>query len=104
MIVADDIQPRFTDVLAAAARIAAHARLTPVATSRSLDTLSGAHLHFKCEQLQRVGAFKFRGACNAVFALDAGLARRGVVTHSSGNHGAALALASQLRDIACHVV
>jgi len=104
MIVADDIQPRFTDVLAAAARIAAHARLTPVVSSRSLDALSGARLHFKCEQLQRVGAFKFRGACNAVFALDADVARRGVVTHSSGNHGAALALASQLRGVACHVV
>ena len=96
--------PRFADVLAAAARIAAHARLTPVAQSRSLDALSGAHLHFKCEQLQRVGAFKFRGACNAVFALDADTARRGVVTHSSGNHGAALALAAQLRGISCHVV
>ncbi len=96
--------PRFADVLAAAARIAAHARLTPVALSRSLDAISGAHLHFKCEQLQRVGAFKFRGACNAVFALDADRARRGVVTHSSGNHGAALALAAQLRGISCHVV
>ena len=96
--------PRFADVLAAAARIAAHARLTPIATSRSLDEISGARLHFKCEQLQRVGAFKFRGACNAVFALHADTAVRGVVTHSSGNHGAALALASQLRGIACHVV
>ena len=96
--------PRFADVLAAAARIAAHACLTPVATSRSLNEISGAHLHFKCEQLQRVGAFKFRGACNAVLALDAGKARRGVVTHSSGNHGAALALAARIRGIACHVV
>lgn len=104
MIDADAAPPRFSDVLAAAARIAAHARLTPVATSRSLDVLSGARLHFKCEQLQRVGAFKFRGACNAVFALQADVAQRGVVTHSSGNHGAALALASHLRGIACHVV
>lgn len=100
----DNSAPRFADVLTAAARIATHARLTPIATSRSLDALSGAQLHFKCEQLQRVGAFKFRGACNAVFALDAATAARGVVTHSSGNHGAALALASQLRGIACHVV
>ena len=100
----DNNPPRFADVLTAAARIAAHARLTPLATSRSLDTLSGAQLHFKCEQLQRVGAFKFRGACNAVFALDADTAARGVVTHSSGNHGAALALAAQLRGIPCHVV
>ncbi len=100
----DTLRPRFADVLTAAARIAAHAQLTPIATSRSLDALSGAQLHFKCEQLQRVGAFKFRGACNAVFALDAEAAARGVVTHSSGNHGAALALAAQLRGIACHVV
>ena len=100
----DNNPPRFTDVLIAAARIAAHARLTPIATSRSLDAISGAHLHFKCEQLQRVGAFKFRGACNAVFALDADTASRGVVTHSSGDHGGALALAAQLRGIDCHVV
>ena len=100
----DTIQPRFADVLTAAARIAAHARLTPVATSRSLDAVSGAHLHFKCEQLQRVGAFKFRGACNAVFALAGDMAARGVVTHSSGNHGAALALAARIRSITCHVV
>ena len=98
------VQPRFADVLTAAARIATHAQLTPIATSRSLDGLSGAQLYFKCEQLQRVGAFKFRGACNAVFALDAVTAAHGVVTHSSGNHGAALALAAQLRGIACHVV
>ncbi|MEO6228206.1 MAG: pyridoxal-phosphate dependent enzyme [Thermomonas sp.] len=104
MNAANDVQPCFFDVLAAAARIAAHARLTPVATSRSLDAMSRARLHFKCEQLQRVGAFKFRGACNAVFALDADVALRGVVTHSSGNHGAALALASRLRGIPCHVV
>ncbi len=104
MTTTGNIPPIFADVLTAAARIAAHARLTPVATSRSLDAMSGAHLHFKCEQLQRVGAFKFRGACNAVFALDADAAVRGVVTHSSGNHGAALALAAQLRGIICHVV
>ena len=104
MIPADPPLPSFVDVLAAAARIAAHARVTPIAHSRSLDAISGARLHFKCEQLQRVGAFKFRGACNAVFALDADTARRGVVTHSSGNHGAALALAAHIRGITCHVV
>ena len=100
----DKMLPNFADVLTAAARIAAHTRLTPIATSRSLDAISGSHLHFKCEQLQRVGAFKFRGACNAVFALDADTATRGVVTHSSGNHGAALALAARIRGITCHVV
>ncbi|HSX62124.1 MAG TPA: pyridoxal-phosphate dependent enzyme [Tahibacter sp.] len=88
----------------AAARIAPHAHVTPVLRSRSLDALTGAQLHFKCEQLQRMGAFKFRGACNAVWALPDDVARRGVVTHSSGNHGAALALAASTRGIACHVV
>src|SRR6187399_766243 len=89
--------PTFADVLAAAARIAPHAQVTPVLRSRSLDALAGAELHFKCENFQRAGAFKFRGACNAVWALDADAAARGVVTHSSGNHGAALALAARTR-------
>lgn len=96
--------PGGADVLAAAARIAPHARATPVLRSASLDALAGCALHFKAEHLQRGGAFKFRGACNAVFALDDAEAARGVVTHSSGNHGAALALAARLRGIACHVV
>lgn len=96
--------PTFADVLAAAARIAPHAHVTPVQRARTLDALAGAELHFKCEQLQRAGAFKFRGACNAVWALPADQAARGVVTHSSGNHGAALALAARTRGIACHVV
>jgi threonine dehydratase len=96
--------PTMTDVLEAAARIAPYAHVTPVLTSRSLDAEAGATLHFKGEHLQRAGAFKFRGACNAVFALDADAATRGVVTHSSGNHGAALALAARLRGIPCHVV
>ncbi|MCC4585775.1 pyridoxal-phosphate dependent enzyme [Xanthomonas melonis] len=92
------------DVLHAAARIAPHCAPTPVLTSHSLDTLSGARLFFKAEHLQRTGAFKFRGACNAVWALPQEQAARGVVTHSSGNHGAALALAARTRDIGCHVV
>ncbi len=96
--------PSFDDVLAAAARIAPHARVTPVLRSRALDALAGCELHFKAEPLQRAGAFKFRGACNAVWALTEAQARHGVVTHSSGNHGAALALASRTRGIACHVV
>lgn len=98
--------PRVTlaDIRDAAARIAPHARVTPVLRSHSLDQLAGAELHFKCEQLQRMGAFKFRGACNAVWSLADDDARRGVVTHSSGNHGAALALAAATRGIACHVV
>lgn len=99
-----DQGPTFDDVLAAAARIAPHARVTPVLRSGSLDALAGAELHFKCENLQRVGAFKFRGACNAVWSLDDATAARGVLTHSSGNHGAALALAARTRGIAAHVV
>ena len=96
--------PAFHDVLAAAARIAPHAHATPVLRSRALDERAGCELHFKAEPLQRTGAFKFRGACNAVWALDDATAARGVVTHSSGNHGAALALAARTRGIACHVV
>lgn len=96
--------PRFEDVMAAAARIAPHATATPVLQSRSIDALAGCALQFKAEPLQRAGAFKFRGACNAVWALDDTAAARGVVTHSSGNHGAALALAARTRGIACHVV
>lgn len=96
--------PVFDDVLAAAARIAPHAHVTPVLRSRALDALVGAELHFKAEHLQRTGAFKFRGGCNAVWALTDAAAARGVVTHSSGNHGAALALAARGRGIPCHVV
>jgi threonine dehydratase len=72
--------------------------------SQSLDAMAGASLFFKCENFQRVGAFKFRGACNAVWSLPDAAAARGVVTHSSGNHGAALALAARTRGIACHVI
>lgn len=100
----EPLLPDFDAVLDAAARIAAHARATPVVRSARLDGLAGAEILFKCEHQQRGGAFKFRGACNAVQSLDARAAARGVVTHSSGNHGAALALAAKLRGIACHVV
>jgi threonine dehydratase len=98
------VLPQYADVLAAAARIAPHAHATPVLRSRTLDGMLGFETFFKAEHLQRGGAFKFRGACNAVWALDEGQAARGVVTHSSGNHGAALALAARTRGIACHVV
>ena len=98
------VLPRIEDLLAAAARIAPHASVTPVLRSRALDALAGVALAMKAEHLQRTGAFKFRGACNAVWALPAERAPHGVVTHSSGNHGAALALAARTRGIACHVV
>ena len=96
--------PTLRDVRAAAARIAAHAQVTPVLRSPELDALAGAALFFKCEHLQVGGAFKFRGACNAVWSLDDDEAKRGVVTHSSGNHGAALALAARTRRIPAHIV
>jgi threonine dehydratase len=99
-----DALPTLAQIRDAAARIAPHAALTPVLRSDALDALAGAQLHFKCENLQRGGAFKFRGACNAVWSLTDGEAARGVVTHSSGNHGNALALAAATRRIAAHVV
>src|SRR5688572_3117006 len=77
--------PTLDDIRDAAARIAPHAQRTPVLRSRSLDALAGCEIHFKCEHLQRIGAFKFRGASNAVFGLDDATAARGVVTQSSGN-------------------
>jgi threonine dehydratase len=89
---------------AAHARIRSHVHRTPVLTSRSLDAVAEATLFFKCENLQKVGAFKARGACNAVFSLDNAEARRGVVTHSSGNHGAAVAWAAARRGISAWVV
>jgi threonine dehydratase len=94
----------FADVEAAAARIAPHAHRTPILTSHSIDDAAGCRIVFKCENFQRVGAFKFRGACNAVWSLDDTVAKRGVVTHSSGNHGAAVALAAKTRGIPAHVV
>jgi threonine dehydratase len=86
------------------ARIRPYVHRTPVMTSALLDRETGAHLYFKCEHLQNVGAFKARGACNAVFSLSDLEAARGVVTHSSGNHGAALARAAALRGITAHIV
>ncbi len=96
--------PDFQDVLAAAQRIEPHVHRTPVLTSKTLDRMTGAELYFKCENLQRVGAFKARGACNAVFALTDEQAQHGVATHSSGNHGAALAYAAGLRGVPAIVV
>ncbi len=91
-------------IRAAHERIRAYIKRTPVMTSSRLDAASGASLFFKCENFQKIGAFKARGATNAVFSLDDVTARRGVATHSSGNHGAALARAAKLRDIPSHIV
>ena len=94
----------FDDVLAAAARIAPHATVTPVLRSKTIDGIAGCRLAFKAEHLQRTGAFKFRGACNAAWSIPGARAAAGLATHSSGNHGAALALAAGTRGVVCHVV
>jgi threonine dehydratase len=96
--------PTLDDIRSAAMRIAPHAHHTPVLTSRTLEKLAGCEIYFKCESFQRAGAFKFRGACNAVFSLSDEEAARGVVTQSSGNHGAAIALACRLRGIPATIV
>ncbi len=96
--------PTLADIEAAHARIAPHLHRTPILTSRLLDELSGAHLLFKCENFQRAGSFKARGAFNAILSLPEAQARGGVATHSSGNHAAAVALAARARGIAAHVV
>ena len=96
--------PSFDDVLGAQRRIAPYVHRTPVLTSSQLNRLTGAELYFKCENLQKVGAFKARGACNAVLGLSDGDAVRGVAAHSSGNHAAALCYAAAQRGINATVV
>jgi len=91
-------------IRAAHERIRAYIHRTPVLTSERFDEASRASLFFKCENFQKIGAFKARGATNAVFSLDESAARRGVATHSSGNHGAAVARAAKLRSIPAHIV
>lgn len=92
------------DVQAAAELIRPHVHRTPLLSSRQLDEMAGRTVLLKCEQFQRVGAFKFRGACNAVLSLSDSDARCGVVTHSSGNHAQALALAARMRGIPAYIV
>jgi threonine dehydratase len=96
--------PTFDDVLAAHARIAPYIHRTPVLTSSYLNDLTGAELFFKCENFQKAGAFKVRGACNAVFGLSDEMAAKGVCTHSSGNHALSLSYAAGRRGIPCNVV
>lgn len=96
--------PTLEDILRAAERIRPYAHRTPVFTCASLDRQTGAQVFLKCENLQKVGAFKFRGACNAVFSLTDDEAAHGVATHSSGNHAQALALAARLRGIPAYIV
>jgi len=94
----------YADVEAAAARIAGHAHRTPVLTSRTVNERTGAQVFFKCENFQRIGAFKFRGAYNALAQLDAGQRQRGVLAFSSGNHAQAIALAGRLLGINTTIV
>ena len=96
--------PSFDDILRAAERIRPYAHRTPVVTCAALDHWVGARVFLKCENLQKVGAFKFRGAANAVLSLTDAEAARGVATHSSGNHAQALALAARLRGIPAAIV
>lgn len=96
--------PTYADVEAAHARIAPYIHRTPVLTSSYLNGLTGAELHFKCENFQKAAAFKARGASNAVFGLTEAQAAKGVATHSSGNHGLSLAYAAGRRGIPCTVV
>lgn len=96
--------PTLDDIYQAAQRIKPYIHLTPVLTNESLNQKVGAQVFLKCENFQKVGAFKFRGACNAVFSLSNEEAARGVSTHSSGNHAQALALAARLRGIPAHIV
>ena len=99
------LRPTLEDIRSARTRMAAHVHRTPILRSRTMDELTGGTLFFKCENFQRMGAFKFRGAVNAVFSLEEAEARRGVATHSSGNHAQALALAARIRGIdACIVM
>lgn len=96
--------PTYTDVIAAHDRIRPHIHRTPVLTSSFLNELTGAELFFKCENFQKAGAFKVRGACNAVFGLPEDKLARGVATHSSGNHALSLSYAAGRRGIPCTVV
>ncbi|MEJ8563591.1 pyridoxal-phosphate dependent enzyme [Yoonia sp. GPGPB17] len=96
--------PTYEDMLAAHERIKPIIRRTPVRTSDYLNDLTGCNLLFKCENMQEPGAFKVRGACNAVFGLDEAQAVKGVATHSSGNHASCLSYAAMKRGIPCNVV
>jgi len=96
--------PVFEDIIDAHQLIRDFIHCTPVMTSSAINAITGAEIFFKCENLQKTGAFKFRGACNAVFSLTDEQASRGVGTHSSGNHAAALALAARMKGIQAQIV
>ena len=96
--------PTYDDVAAAHDRIRPYIHRTPILTSQTFDRMTGAKLFFKCENFQKAGAFKARGASNAVFSLTDAQAAKGVATHSSGNHGLSLAYAAGRRGVPCTVV
>jgi threonine dehydratase len=104
MMITMDRTATIETVKAAAKRIKPYTHKTPIHTSSLLNEMVGASLYFKCENFQKVGAFKFRGACNSVFSLDDEAAKKGVATHSAGNHAAALALGAKLRGIPAYIV
>src|SRR5690348_5398118 len=101
---ADEGEVQFGDVKSAAALLAGRAHRTPVVTARYIDGRTGARVYFKCENLQRAGAFKFRGAYNALARLADAQRRAGVVAYSSGNHAQAVALAGQMLDVPVVIV
>ena len=94
----------FEKILAAKKRLQGHANVTPVFTSRTLDKMLGAEVYFKCENFQRVGAFKFRGAFNSISQLSDAEKARGVLTYSSGNHAQAVALTGQLLGVETTII
>ncbi len=96
--------PDFSHIEEAYIRIEPYIHMTPVLTSNAINKIAGCEVFFKCENFQKVGAFKFRGACNAVFSLSETDSAKGIATHSSGNHAAALALAAKLREIHAYIV
>src|SRR6516164_7116773 len=96
--------PAWETISQAHALIAPRIHRTPILTSTSLNTLGGARFFFKCENLQKTGSFKIRGASNAILSLPNEQARRGIVTHSSGNHGAAVACAAAWRGVPAYIV
>ena len=96
--------PTFEDIQQAHQKIKPYIHETPVLTNEQVNDRSGAQVFFKCENFQKVGAFKFRGASNTIFSLPEEQAKKGVATHSSGNHAQAVALAAKIRDIPAHIV
>ena len=96
--------PEITDIIKARERIQGYVTHTPLLSSRSINSITGSEIFFKCENFQRVGTFKFRGACNAVFSLNRKTLENGVATHSSGNHAAALALAAKEKGVKAYIV